>query len=196
MAGRIHYLDIEETIERLDREDSQELSSFSCGNEELDNFFHNDILMCAKYHHVTAYCARDVNTKEIIAVFTLSNDAVVLDDGDKEDFIQESSMKVNEEYIPLLQRQTSFPAINIGHLGVRTDLQSTGVGEHILDFIVATFTEFNLSGCQYITVDSVNNPRTNKFYSRYGFLNQTDMDMQQPTRRMYLPIELYRDVAQ
>lgn len=193
MAEKIQYSDIEETIEKLNIEDGGELSSFSCGNDELDAFFHNDILMCAKYHHIAAYCARDISTREIIAVFTLANDAVILDDGDKDDFLQESSMKVNEEYIPWLQKQTSFPAINIGHLGVKKGLQSRGIGERILDFVVTTFSEFNLSGCQYITVDSLNNPRTNKFYSRYGFMNQTDTDMQRPTRRMYLPIELYRE---
>lgn len=88
--------------------------------------------------------------------------------------------------------QTSFPAVNIGHLGVRKDMQSKKIGEKILDFILHTFISYDVSGCQFITVDSLNNPRTNKFYCNYGFFYQTNTDMYKPTRRMYLHIELYR----
>ena len=29
---------------------------------ELDEFFHNEILICVKYHYVSAYCVRDTIT--------------------------------------------------------------------------------------------------------------------------------------
>lgn len=40
-------------------------------------------------------------------------------------------------------------------------------------------------------MDSLNNPRTNKFYMRNGFQLQTNSDTLMPTRWMYLPINLY-----
>ena len=110
---------------------------------------------------------------------------------DKEDFVLESKVKINDEYIPTFEKQTSFPAINIGHLGVRTDLQCKGIGEQILDFVLYTFSNFDISGFQFITVDSLNNSRTNKFYARNGFVNQTNSDNCNSTRRMYLPIQLF-----
>ena len=48
-----------------------------------------------------------------------------------------------------------------------------------------------MSGCQFITVDSLNNPRTNKFYLRNGFINQTNNDIPDLTRRMYQLIQLF-----
>ncbi len=194
MEERTLSSDIEISIERLREEDSCGLSSFSCGVDALDTFFHDEILICSKYHYFSSYCARSIADGEIVAVFTLANDAVILGNSDdKDDFIEQSSCKINDEYIPIFQQQTSFPAVNIGHLGVRSDMQSKGIGEQVLDFILNTFIAYDVSGCQFITVDSLNNPDTNKFYVRNGFSFQTNSDMYKPTRRMYLPIELYRN---
>ena len=174
MAAEIPSLDIEIYIEKIGIDDSEELALFSCGNEVLDDFFHREILVCAKYHYVSAYCAREVSDGKIVAIFTLANDAVVLDNAeDKEDFIQESSAKIQDEYLSVFQ-------------------QGKRIGEQVLDFILTTFASFDMTGCQFITVDSLNNSRTNKFYTRNHFLYQTQTDMHKPTRRMYLPIELYR----
>jgi GNAT superfamily N-acetyltransferase len=194
MEGRTLYSDIEISIDRLREEDNYELSSFSCGVDELDKFFHNEIMICSKYHYFSPYCAKNILNNEIVAIFTLANDVVILyNSDDKDEFIEQSSYKINDEYIPIFQQQTSFPAVNIGHLGVRKDIQSKGIGEQVLDFILNTFIAYDVSGCQFITVDSLNNPKTNKFYARNGFLFQTNMDMNNLTRRMYLPIELYRN---
>lgn len=196
MEEQIQSSIIDISIERLKTEDSEELSSFSCGVQELDSFFHNEILICSKYHYFSSYCARTVSDSKIVAIFTLANDIVALGSSEeKDDFIRETSFKIQDEYISIFQAQTSFPAVNIGHLGVRKDMQLCGIGEQILDFILNTFVSYNISGCQFITVDSLNNPKTNKFYCRNGFLFQTDTDMYKATRRMYLPIELYRSEA-
>lgn len=190
----MQFSNIEIFIERLKEEDNEELSSFSCGDDTLDDFFHHEILICSKYHYVSSYCARNKTNNEIVAVFTLTNDAVILGNSeDKADFIEEAATKMPEEYRSIFEKQTSFPAVNIGHLGVRKDMQSRGIGKQILDFILSTFIAYKGSGCQFITVDSLNNRRTNKFYASNGFSNQTNMDIKGSTRRMYLPIELYRD---
>lgn len=186
--------DIEIFIEELTEEDNKELASFSCGEEELDKFFHNEMLICSKYHYIASYCARDKSNGKIVAVFTLANDAVILGNPeDKADFMEQSSYKIPKEYKSVFEQQTSFPAVNIGHLGVRTDVQSRGIGRSVLEFVLHTFISFKVSGCQFVTVDSLNNQRTNKFYASNGFNNLTDKDTKQSTRRMYLPIELYRD---
>ena len=69
--------------------------------------------------------------------------------------------------------------------------QGKNIGKNIIDFIISTFIDYNISGCQFITVDSLNNPRTNKFYLKYGFINQTNTDINKTTRRMYFPLKIY-----
>ena len=192
MVGKTQSSVIDITIEKLKEGDSTELSSFSCGVEKLDDFFHNEIFICSKYHYLSSYCAREKINNKIAAVFTLANDTVILKtEEDMTDFMSETKEVINDEYHHIFIQQTSFPAINIGHLGVRKDLQSKGIGSQILNFIVSTFTKYELSGCQFITVDSLNNSRTNKFYQSRGFRLQTIHDMCKSTRRMYFPIIEY-----
>lgn len=183
MVEKTPFSDSELNISRLEGDDFNDLKDFSCGTECLDQFFHNEIELCAKYKYLSPYCAKIGD--EIVGVFTLAADALMLETDDKEDF-----PNMNEEYRDIFPLQTSFPAINIGHLGVKSGLQSKRIGEQIVRFVVATFSQFNGAGCQFITVDSLNNPRTNKFYSRLGFYNQSNNDSTKPTRRMYLDIFL------
>ena len=57
-----------------------------------------------------------------------------------------------------------------------------------------TFATKRISGCQFITVDALNNPRTLSFYSdKLGFEFQTLSDMGKHTRRMYLDIFSHPD---
>ena len=195
MEERTRYLDIENlSIDKITEDDSDALSSFFCGRKELDEFFHNEILICIKHHYVSAYCVRDAISSNILAVFTLANDAVMIGNmEDREDFIEQSSLKISKEYISTFEKQTSFHAVNIGHLGVRTGFQSLSIGQMVIDFVLYTFSQFDISGCQFVTVDSLNNQRTNKFYMTNNFLLQTSLDMFNETRRMYLPIQFYKD---
>ena len=95
---------------------------------------------------------------------------------------------IEEEYRPIFQQQSSFPAVNIGHLAVRKDLQSKGIGQFVITYIMGLLTTYRLTGVQFLTVDSLNNPRTNKFYLNNDFCNQSNKDINSETRRMYLPL--------
>ena len=162
--------------------DAEEISVFQCGESHLDSFFHDELILCAKYHYLSPYCVKLNNS--IVVLFTLSNDTLALEYEDKIFF-----PNLNREYDDIFQRQTSFPAINIGHLGVRKDFQSHGIGLFAIDFVVETFKNFKISGCQFITVDALNNNDTLRFYSdKAGFEFQTVSDLNKPTRRMYLDI--------
>lgn len=50
------------------------------------------------------------------------------------------------------------------------------------------------AGCQFITVDSLNNSRTNKFYSSHNFSNLSNSDFSCDTRRMYLLLQCVNKV--
>ena len=193
MEARILSSDIK--IEKLAESDiSCLLDSFLCGHETLDRFFINDISKCVHSHYVSAYCVRHKTDDAVIAVFTLAHDAIILSNGkDADDFKEENYTIFPDEYVPIFKAQTSFPAINIAHLAVAKNYQDKGVGTNILSYIIDTFIDYDLAGCQIITVDSLNTPRVNSFYMRNGFRNFTDSDATAKTRRMYLLLEEFRN---
>lgn len=89
MEERIPSLDIDFQIRLLTEEDFEKLSYFTCGVEELDNFFRTEIKEYMKYHYLSGYCAF-LNSGEIIAAFTLINDALMITNPyEKEEFIED-----------------------------------------------------------------------------------------------------------
>ena len=165
--------------------DYENMSAFSCGIKELDDFFHIEVRECVMRHYLSAYCAY-IDSGEIVAAFTLMNDALMIgSQTEKEDFIDDLRFEADEDIADFVNRQTSYPAINIGHLGVIKKYQSNGIGAAIIDLVADTYSKHRQSGCQFITVDALNNPRTIKFYYQNDFGAQTDRDMTSHTRRMY-----------
>lgn len=165
--------------------DYENMSAFSCGVDELDNFFQHEVEECVKRHYLSAYCAY-LNTGEIVAAFTLMNDALMIpSQAEKEEFIDDLQFEVDADIVEFFNRQSSYPAINIGHLGTSIKYQSKGIGTMIIDLVADTFTEYRQAGCQFITVDALNNSRSIKFYYSNGFGFQTNKDSCSETRRMY-----------
>lgn len=182
MAEKTRYSASDIIIEPLSLED--DLSGFTCGNNELDDFFHKEVVLCCKYKYLSAYSVKSNKTKEVLCLFTLSNDVVSLDEEDVEDLKE----GMDREYKFIFENQSSFPSVNIGHLAVRKDMQSKGIGRIVLLYIAGLLISYSFTGVQFITVDSLNNPRTNKFYSSNGFLNQSNRDISNKTRRMYFSL--------
>ena len=175
---------IEFEIRRIKNDDYARLSSFSCGVDSLDRFFQFEVEECVKNHYLAAYIAVNQND-DIIAAFTLMNDALMItSEDDRNDLIQDISY-CKDEFADFLNLQTSYPAINIGHLGTAIDYQRHAIGRSIIDLVVETFTHYKQAGCQFITVDALNNKATTKFYLSNGFSFQTDRDFFATTRRMY-----------
>ena len=54
-----------------------ELESFSCGDDDLDDFFHNDASLYAEQLlGKTYYFATEENVPQIVCAFTLANDSI------------------------------------------------------------------------------------------------------------------------
>ncbi len=165
--------------------DYENMSAFSCGVKELDDFFHNEVKECVLRRYLAAYCVF-VESGEIVAAFTLMNDALMIGSAsEKEDFMDDLKLETDEDVASFLNRQSSYPAINIGHLGVVKEYQRLGIGTIIIDLVADTYTKHRQSGCQFITVDAINNERTTRFYCTNYFAFQTNSDMTSATRRMY-----------
>lgn len=153
--------------------------------DELDNFFRYEVKECVERRYLAAYCAV-LDNDEIVAAFTLMNDApMISSEEEKIDFFEDLRFGADSDIIDFFKKQSSYPAINIGHLGTSLIYQSKGIGMAIIDLVADTFLQYRQAGCQFITVDALNNKRTTKFYSDNGFDFQTNKDFCSPTRRMY-----------
>ncbi len=184
MADRILFSPDDVDFSLLKEEDFTSIHSFKCGVEEIDDFFHTEVRLCAKYHYLFPYKCVLRSTGEIVGLFTLANDVVLLEYEDKIEYLD-----YRHEYSDIFLRHTSYPAINIGHLAVKYDLQSRGIGQLIVNFVAASFANQTISGCQFVTVDALNVPRTIDFYQlKLGFEFLTLNDLGHHTRRMYLGI--------
>lgn len=129
---------------------------------------------------------RFLDSKEIVATFTLMNDSLMISDQiEKEEFIDDLKFEVDADIVEFFNRQSSYPAINIGHLGTSVKYQSKGIGTTIIDLVADTFLKYCQAGCQFITVDALNNNRSLRFYQSNGFCFQTNKDFYSQTRRMY-----------
>lgn len=165
--------------------DYENMSAFSCGVKKLDDFFHFEVKECVQRHYLSAYSVF-IESGEIVAAFTLMNDALMINSQDeKDDFIEDLKLETDEDIVTFLNRQSSYPAINIGHLGTLEKYQGMGIGSMIIDLVADTYTKLKQSGCQFITVDALNNDRTTKFYCKNYFGFQTNSDSTSQTRRMY-----------
>lgn len=184
MEAKIQFSATDISITMLTEGDFHSLSDFYCGVNEIDKFFHKEVALCSKYKYLSAYKCVLISTGEIVGLFTLANDVLNLDYEDIVDF-----PNLGIEYQDIFISQSSYPAINIGHLAIKKEYQSRGLGAIIVDIVQMTFSQYVMSGCQFITVDAINNGRTLRFYQDIcGFEFQTLRDVASPTRRMYLDI--------
>ncbi|MDE6715219.1 MAG: GNAT family N-acetyltransferase [Muribaculaceae bacterium] len=185
MEEKIPFSDSDLTICRLAEDDYSVLSSFNCGDITIDKFIHEDVGLCYQYRYITPYKCVITGTNEIVGIFTLSNDVVILPMEEKFDICENIP-----EYVELFKRQPSSPAVNINHLAVREGFQRRGVGKTIVEFVRMTFHNYRQIGCQFLTVDALNidGHRTTEFYEKLGFVLLSVNDYNKPTRRMYLPL--------
>lgn len=130
----------------------EEIESFSCGDDDLDDFFHNEAcLYDGQLLGKTYFFATERNGKdEIVCAFTLANDSI------KAALIPNTSRNRIQRKIPNSKRTRSYPAVLIGRLGVAEKIQGSdeGVGSQAIDYIISWFLlPDNKTGCRFI-VDS------------------------------------------
>lgn len=145
---------------------------FDCGNDDLNDFFKNDVIDYSDQLLGKSYCfTLDKNPKIIVCAFTISNDSIKttnLPNGRKKKVIKN---------IPRPKQMRSYPSVLIGRLGVHKDYRNIEgekekTGKQLMDFIKSWFIdENNKTGCRFIVVDSYNEPRALKYYENNGFIS-------------------------
>ena len=171
-------------LQRLSFDD--ERPEFDCGDSDLNEFFSSDSIESDKQLLSVTYLAKD-EADNGIAFLSLSNDSIK-----KELLPSKNAFKRLVRSLSRSKRYSSMPAVKIGRLGTRSDLQGNGIGTDLLDYIKFWFTHGNKTGCKFILVDAYNNPRTIKFYIDNGFNFLISSGEKDETRLMYFDLITFR----
>ena len=144
-----------------------DLSSFQCGDSDLDDFFKNDAYLYSKQLLGKSYIAvTNSGSPKIVCAFTLANDSI------KSTMIPKSSRNRLERKVPNAKHTRTYPALLIGRLGVNGEFQRSGLhlGSQVIDYLISWFIHpDNKTGCRFIVVDAYNKPDTLSFYQKNGF---------------------------
>ena len=133
------------TFERVSPSMLEQCEPFSCGHEDLDDFFRSDYKLYADKLLGKTYAFRCIdNPSKIVSIFTLSNDAIRIKqllpiDKEQIEYVTENGEKN-------LRR---FPGVLIGRLGTNQTVAGKGYGTAVMDFIKAWFrSDENKTGCR------------------------------------------------
>lgn len=152
---------------KLDGDVLTHCAPFSCGDEDLDDFFANEAIVYEKELMGKTYCwlLKEDDTK-CVGMVTLANAGI------QTTHLQNNPRRKINSHIPFTKRGRTYPGVLIGRLGVSVDFQGNQyrVGSQIMDFVKKWFKSAdNKTGCRFLLVDAVNNEHTVKYYERNGF---------------------------
>lgn len=138
---------------------------FSCGNEDLDDFFAHDATRYAHFLMGKTYCfLLGSDPSKIVCALTISNDSIRIYDLPRS---RRDHMKSLTHHEKPLRR---YPGVLIGRLGVSRDFAGQGIGSEALQFIKGWFfSSSNKTGCRFVIVDAVNEPQVIAFYEKNDF---------------------------
>ena len=158
------------TFRPYDQTVLDECQQFDCGNDDLNEFFSQDVVKYNAELLGKSYCfTLDENPSVIVCAFTVSNDSI------KTLLLPNARKKKVTKKIPRLKEMRSYPAVLIGRLGVNKDYrfvdgEAQRTGDQLMDFIKSWFIHpNNKTGCRFIAVDSYNQERPMRYYANNGF---------------------------
>lgn len=139
--------------------------SFSCGNDDLDDFFRFNSIAYAKVLFGKTYCFYEIEKPAcIVCAFTVSNASIFTNR-----LPNARKKKVSRE-VPHAKQDLIYPAVLIGRLGIDVNYQRLHVGSELVDFIKVWFAESNnKTGCRYLVVDAYNSETPISFYKKNDF---------------------------
>lgn len=157
------------------------IKNFDCGNDELNDFFHNDSFDYLNRLLSVTYVIE--NDEDTVAFFSLSNDKLA------QDIENRSIWRKIKKKFPHTKHRSDYPAVKIGRLGVSEKYGDRGIGTEILDFIKNLFITNNRTGCCFITVDAYR--QSVGFYEKNGFkrLNPNEKVKVDDTILMYYNLQ-------
>lgn len=159
--------------------EKHDLTDFSCGLDDMDNFLKDDSLNQQRSNLNVTYLAR--YDEDIIGFFSLLSDIIKLKD-------------IESEY-DLYYR--ICPAIKIGRFAVNEKYNSLGLGTVLLDNVCYQIKKISdIIGVRFITVDAYCNVLGFYYKNEFNHLKIHDEKKlkRASKRNPYLTIPLYKDL--
>jgi GNAT superfamily N-acetyltransferase len=148
----------------LDGELWTECKPFSCGDDDLDDFFRNDADNFSRQLLGKSFCYRlEEDMSVVVCAFTLSTASM-----DVRRLPRNRRDKLTRK-IPHEKSLSSYPAVLICRLGVSVDFRGLGIGTDLMENVIKPLFQNFRIGCRYLTVDAYNNPASLRFYEANGF---------------------------
>jgi len=171
-------------IEIVRLEEDTSISSFDCGDIDLNDFLHNDSKSYLKSMLAVTYLVKI--EEEIAAYFCLSNDGLT-----RTTILTEEEKALWNRVgrkIPNSKRRKTYPAVKIGRLAVARKYAGFGIGRHIINAVrIMYICELHHAGCRFVTVDAYRSALS--FYERNDFRYLTTKDKDEDTRTMYFDLK-------
>ena len=138
---------------------------FSCGIDDLDEYFQKDVLDYTKKMVSRSYvfCPKN-NPLQIACAFSVSNDSLRI--ADLPNRKQEAFREENELSEKRLKR---YPGILIGRLAVNKSMAHQGIGSALMNFIKVWLGYGGKTGCRFLIVDARNSEDVLTYYEKNGF---------------------------
>ena len=182
------------TFRLLTRELIATCKQFSCGYDDLDEYFLKDSPLWADQMYGKTYCfvLKD-DPQTIVCAFSLSNETI------RVDLLPNSQKKRFLKEIPKEKRMRRYSAVLIGRLGVDIQFANNGIGTELMQILKFWFIEpDNKAAVRYLAVDALNNTRTLNYYEKNGFAylfkdeeqEAVSSRMKQPLKTRYMYFDL------
>ena len=141
-------------------------AGFSCGNAEIDDFFHKEHLDYEREMLARTYVfISDDDPAKIVAAVSVSNSSISMTT------VSSRARNRMQRGIPNVKRKRSYPALLIGRLGVDMQFKGKGIGSQVIDYLKHWFSSNGYDSiCRYLVVDAVNEPHVLYFYGKNGFM--------------------------
>ena len=162
-----------------------DLLPFECKDDDLNHFLFDDAKQYLKELMAVTYLFIDPGKNKTVAYFSLLNDKVSYDPEERS-FWNRLNRRISNR-----KRRRNYPSVKIGRFAVSKDYTGQGIGREILNFIKNAFTNGNLTGCRFITVDAYSD--ATEFYLKNGFDFFTMKDIKDDTRLMYFDLKPFKD---
>ncbi|GHT35744.1 N-acetyltransferase [Bacteroidia bacterium] len=175
----------EKSLQLIRLEEDTPISSFDCGDTDLNGFLLNDAKNYLKSMLAVTYLYKLED--EIVAYFCLSYDGLtrtaILTEEEKALW-----NRVGRK-VPNSKRRKTYPSVKIGRLAVAKKYAGYGIGRHIINTVVIMYlTEQHHAACRFLTVDAYRSALS--FYEKNDFRYLTTKDIDENTRAMYFDLKV------
>ncbi len=159
-----------------------DFKTFKCADSDLNDFLYEEAKGYQSQLLAKTYLVVNSENQDVIAYFSLLNDAVRLEDTERS-----VRNRINRR-IPNNKRHKHYPAVKIGRLAVDERYAHMGFGELILKTVCRMFRTNNRTGCRFITVDALSSA-TDFYEAKGAFRFFTEQDIADDTRLMYFDLK-------